>query len=334
MDLAQLTQAILPGTLVAGRYQIQSPLGAGGYGAVYAAQDLESNQIVALKLLHKQYTTNLQIMARFERELAVQSGLHHPNIVKVLGHGTTDKDTRYIVLEYVAGESLAAILERETTLSIEKVSQILTQVASALECAHSAGVIHRDLTPANLLITADGNVKITDFGVAYDLGTQQKLTRTNEIVACTYYSSLEQLMCTKVDETSDLYALGMVGFTMLTGQIPFEADNVHMLRMKHLEEPLPSIAALRPETPRRLIKIIEKLTAKSKTDRYQTATDLRLALAAVLSGPVTADRDATPHRRLLQILVVAALTIITLACSYLWPAPFHWLTTLFAAGIQ
>ena len=262
-----------------GRYALIGVVGGGGMAQVYKARDNILGRIVAVKVLRDQFTTDEQFVARFRREAQAAANLTHPNIVNVYDVGQ-DGDLHYIVMEFIAGQSLKELITRNAPLPVEQAISIGAQILAGLEYAHRSGLIHRDIKPQNVLITNDGVVKVTDFGIAKsvsDLG----LTEAGQALGTAHYFSPEQAKGERVVPQSDIYAVGVTLYEMLTGRLPFESDNAVGLAYKHISEPPPSVRLLNPGVPSRLEAIIMKALAKEPQQRYPNAAEMERALRSV-----------------------------------------------------
>ncbi|RMG43439.1 MAG: serine/threonine protein kinase [Candidatus Dadabacteria bacterium] len=265
------------GTLIDGRYEIQLPLGTGGMGDVYLVFDKAlNNEPTALKLLHKNISNELRHVRRFRNEVIVARKLSHPNIVRIYDFGKTDNGRCYITMEYIDGKSLYEMIPEEPDKFMElgDVVSILIDVARALSFAHSKNVIHRDLKPDNVLISREGEVKLTDFGIARSLDDDMRLTATGEMVGTAYYMSPEQLRGGEIDHRSDIYALGIVAYEMITGERPFNHENYVAISALHFTEPLPRASDLNPAVPGWFQDFMETCAEKEPADRFQSMDEV------------------------------------------------------------
>ena len=268
---------MIVGALIAGRYEILNRIADGGMSTVYRARRTDVDKIVALKVLRDQYVADRDFIERFVREARAAQALVHPNIVPVLDSGQ-DGDVYFIAMEHVDGLDLKWHLRRNGRLEAADAERISRAVCDALEYAHREGIVHRDIKPQNILLAADGSVKVTDFGIARALASAT-ITQAGTVLGSVQYLSPEQARGAPVGRTSDIYALGVVLFEMLTGRLPFEGDSPIAISLKHLHEQPPSPRALEPTVPRRLEGIILKAMAKRPEDRYQTASEMAADLA-------------------------------------------------------
>lgn len=263
---------IAPGKTVGGRYKIKSHIGTGGMATVYLAQDLILERPVAVKVLRLDFHTNEAAMRRFQREAQSATQLVHPNIVSVYDVGEED-GTNYIVMEYVEGTDLKEYIRERGPLPPREAVRIMTQIVSAIELAHQNRIIHRDIKPQNILIDREGNVKITDFGIAIAL-SETSLTQTNTLLGSVHYLSPEQARGGMATIRSDIYALGIVLYELLVGEVPFEGESAVSIALKHFQEPLPRISQMLPTVPQSLENVVLKATAKEPLDRYSSCYEM------------------------------------------------------------
>jgi beta-lactam-binding protein with PASTA domain/tRNA A-37 threonylcarbamoyl transferase component Bud32 len=276
--------------MLANRYQLMEIIGEGGMAVVYKARCTILDRLVAVKILRDQYAHNDEFVDRFQREARAAARLAHPNIVSIYDVGE-DRGHHFIVMEYVEGESLKEYLLRQGPLSPQRVAHIGQQVASALSRAHCRGIVHRDIKPHNLLLTPEGQVKVTDFGIAR-AAAASSLTETGMVLGSVHYFSPEQAQGSIVDARSDIYALGVVLYELLTGTPPFTGGSPIAIALSHLETEPAAIVDCCPQVTKQFEQIIMKAMAKDPNRRYQTAGELNLALAQV-SGQTETEEAAT-----------------------------------------
>jgi serine/threonine protein kinase len=264
-----------------GRYKIKSELGRGGMATVYRAHDPSSNREVAIKVLPPEMLHNLVTRARFKRELKLIASLEHPAIVPVYDVGE-DNDQPFFVMRYMSGGSLAAMIKRER-FSLSDTAVIIERLASALDHAHSKGIIHRDIKPDNVLFDAGNNPYLSDFGVAKFTETAVSATG-QDVMGTPAYISPEQARGENVDHRADIYGLGAILYEMLTGKRPYPGDTVIGVAVQHLNDPIPDILKVRPDLPVEVDAIIKMAMAKDKQKRYNTALELSLALNKATFG--------------------------------------------------
>jgi len=283
------------------RYALDRRIGQGGMAEVFLARDQLLNRPVAIKMLFAEFATDPSFVARFRREAQSAANLNHPNIVGVYDWGK-EGGTYYIVMEYVDGRSLSDILRTEGALHPQRAADIAGDVASALGFAHRNGVVHRDVKPGNVLITATGETKVADFGIARAIqqGADEHLTQTGSVMGTATYFSPEQAQGKPVDPRSDVYSLGVVLYEMGCGRPPFQADSPVAIAYKHVQESVPSLRKLNPLVPEAYEAVTRKALAKNPANRYATAEDLRTDLRRfrqgqqVLAEPVMAPPGEVP----------------------------------------
>ena len=281
------------GTLLNGRYRLDEQIGIGGMSRVYRAFDTSLERTVAIKILNREVASDSDPLERFRREARAVARLSHPHIVRVIDAGEDD-GTPYIVFEYVDGETLKQRIRRLGRLEIPEAVAYAIELARALGAAHDARIVHRDVKPQNVLIDPDGRAMITDFGIARTL-TEEGLTADGRVLGTTDYVSPEQALGQGVSGQSDLYALGIVLFEMLTGEVPFKAENQVAVAMKHVRDELPDVQERRPEVSAALAAVLDRATAKDVRHRYRDApamiSDLEnvLAIETLRSGHSTGE---------------------------------------------
>ncbi|MFE3541875.1 ADP-ribosylglycohydrolase family protein [Nocardia sp. NPDC059177] len=281
-------------------FVIERELGRGGMGAVYAARDRRLPRLTALKLMHRDLFTDFEVRTRFEREADLVAQLDHPNIITVYDRGI-DEDRLWIAMQFVDGVDAAAVPVQQ--LGVERIAQILTQTASALDYAHRQGVLHRDVKPANILLSRtagvgagfDERVLLTDFGIAKLLDETGGLTRTGQFTATIAYASPEQLSSAPLDGRGDQYSLACTVFRLLTGTGPFDAANPATVMLGHLNAPPPSASTRRATLPPAVDTVLAKAMAKNPAHRFPTCTDFATALTTALRRtPTTGPLPTTP----------------------------------------
>jgi len=269
------------------RYEIHRHIARGGMAQVYLARDRSLDRPVAVKELVPEFATDPSFVERFRREAQSAAKLTHPNIVAVYDWGTQD-GTYFIVMEYVDGPSLSQVIRADGALHPRRAAEIASEVAAALGFAHSQGVVHRDIKPGNVLLTATGQAKVADFGIARAMSSaDEELTQTGSVMGTATYFSPEQAQGLAVDARADLYSLGVVLYEMVTGRPPFSGDSPLAIAYKHVQDPPPRPSTLVPDVPVGLEAIIMKLLQKQPDNRYASAQDLRTDLNRYLSGETT-----------------------------------------------
>ncbi len=311
----------MQGTVVDNRYTLVELLGSGGMAEVYLAHDEVLDRDVALKILRHQYAEDEQFVERFRREARSAAGLSHPNIVSIYDQGRSEDGAYYIAMEYVPRGTLKERISRYGALDPDAAAGVALQIADALQAAHEKGVIHRDIKPQNVLVTRTGDVKVTDFGIAR--AASSTVTATSAVLGTAGYMSPEQAMGKPVGPRSDLYSLGVVLYEMLTGELPYSAENPVALSMKHVNEPPRSPREVNPEIPEALDALTVKLLAKNPEDRYASAAELiddlerrRSGLPPVVAqktekatAPLPADPEGRTKRTAVQPPVAAPVGI-------------------------
>ena len=270
------------GKIFAGRYRIIKQIGRGGMADVYLAKDLIlDGEEVAVKVLRTNYQTDPIAVARFQREARAMADLDHPHIVRITDIGE-EEGQQYLAMEYVAGLDLKRYIKEHHPLSNEEAVRIMGQILLAMRLAHTRGIVHRDLKPQNILLTPDGTAKVTDFGIAVAFA-ETSLTQTNSMLGSVHYLSPEQARGSKATFQSDIYAMGIIFYEMLTGHIPYDGDSAVTIALQHFQKPLPSVIAENPSVPQALENVVIKATAKKLTDRYKSVAEMYVDLSSSLS---------------------------------------------------
>jgi len=299
-----------------GHYKIVSELGRGGMGVVYKAFEESLNRFVAIKVLGDHLAADEQFLSRFTREARAAGGLSHPNVIPIYFIGEDD-GLHYFAMEYVSGRSVQSMIRSEGRIDNPRASQIILQAAHGLAAAHDNGIIHRDIKPANLMVDDRGVVKIADFGVALPAEVQTKLTATGALMGTPGYLSPEQCMGESIDQRTDIYALGVTYFEMLTGRMPFNAESPLALLRQILQDDPPDVSQLNAEVDDDAKRILKKMIARNRDERYQTCheliPDLEEYLAARKVRSVTASlatrSNAAPGAASTPTALVGAETV-------------------------
>ena len=323
----------LIGTVLSGRYRLESKLGSGGMSTVYLARDETLQRWVAVKVMHREMSDQPDQLERFRREARAVAQLSHPNVVAVIDAGE-DGGHPYIVFEYVEGETLKQRIDRLGRLPVVEAAAYGIEVGRGLAAAHAQRLIHRDVKPQNVLIDPEGRAKVTDFGIARSLESDG-LTKTGRVLGTTDYVAPEQAMGQAVDARCDVYSLGVLLYEMLTGEVPFQADTLVGVAMKHVNEQMPDVQERCPGVSSALAAVIERATAKEPKKRYpemvamladlEGALEVEVARGGGAHGEATNVLDAIPAgRRLLTprrasaagiVLVLAAVVAALLVAA-------------------
>ena len=292
---------------LAGRYEVRKLLGAGGMAAVFLANEIGLDRPVAIKVLPPELARDEGLVTRFQREAKTSAKLDHPHIIPIY-RVESEAGLHYFVMKYVPGRSLESLLENQDAMEIDLATRILTEAAMALGHAHTRGVVHRDVKPANIMLDQDGRVVLTDFGIS-KAGETSSLTQTGTIVGTPHYMAPEQATGAAVDGRADQYALGVVAYEILARQCPFTGGSAHTILYRHVHETATPIAELRPDTPSHLAAAVATAMAKDPADRFATmeefaramngeatATTRRIASAPSKSGTRSASAHAATLR--------------------------------------
>ena len=263
---------ITRGQKINDRYQIIRSIGEGGMANVYLAHDMILDRDVAVKILRGDLADDEKFVRRFQREAIAASSLSHPNIVEMYDVGE-DNGKYYIVMEYVEGKTLKSLIKKRGALTLPEVIDIMQQLTSAISCAHDSNIIHRDIKPQNVLIKEDGIVKITDFGIAMALNSNE-LTQTNSVMGSVHYLPPEQANGKGATLKSDIYSLGIVMFELLTGKLPFRGENAVEIAIKQMKNQIPSVCSINENIPQSVENVILKACAKNPKNRYNTVKEM------------------------------------------------------------
>ena len=277
----------MKGMVFADRYKLEDFIGQGGMSLVYRAIDIRTGHSVAVKILKSEYNSDKEFLERFQREAQAASMMSHHNLVNLLDVGV-EGEFRYLVLEYVNGNTLKDIIRQKGRLNYQTAIQITVRILSALQHAHDNGIIHRDIKPQNVLIHSDGHVKVADFGIARMTGGAT-IGKGDTVVGSVHYSSPEQASGGVVEATSDIYSTGVVMYEMLTGRVPFVGDTPVAVAMQHLQDPPPPITDFAPETPPAVVAVVMKALEKDPKKRFQSAREMADALMKAKDGKLQAE---------------------------------------------
>lgn len=271
---------MLIGKRIGGRYKLAKHIGGGGMSNVYQAHDMILDRDVAIKILRYDFSNEEELNRRFQREALSVTSLTHENIVTIYDVGE-DEDLHYIVMEHVKGNTLKEYIAEHAPISPTRAVQIMKQLTSAIEHAHEHHIVHRDIKPQNILMDEQGNVKVTDFGIAMALSATS-FTQTNSVLGTVHYLSPEQARGGTATKKSDIYALGIVLYELLTGQLPFKGESAVSIALKHLQSETPSVRAINPSIPQSLENVVMKSTAKKPEDRYQSVKEMHQQISRAL----------------------------------------------------
>jgi eukaryotic-like serine/threonine-protein kinase len=284
-----------PGDLIADRYELEELVGTGGMSSVFRAHDLQLERRVAVKILHEHYAADPEYLERFRREARLVARLSHPNIVTVIDRGDDD-GRQYIVFEHVDGENLKELVVRSGRLPVRQALELALAVADGLAFAHDHGLVHRDVKPQNVLLNNEGEVKVTDFGIARSLHVEHGVTQTGTVLGTGEYLAPEQASGKPVSPATDVYSLGIVLWELLAGEVPFTGDNFVAVALRHVNEPPPHLRDRRPDVSPRLDAAVDRALAKDPARRFPSMTafakELRACLAEAEGGGPPPVEDA------------------------------------------
>ena len=272
------------GDLIDERYKVISVLGEGGMAIVYLANDLISKKEVAIKIIREETMKNPINLTRFEREARAAASLNHPNIVRVINLGTFE-GRPYMVNEFIHGQTLSDVLTIRGKYTVTESLDIMSQLCGAVYHANQHNVIHRDIKPQNVYITTDSTVKLGDFGIATFSNASSRVTRSEVVVGSVHYLAPEISQGSSASPQSDIYALGVTFYELLTGKVPFNDESPVAIALKHIKEKFPSVRQANPKVPVVIDRIILKACAKSSSDRYRSAGDMKKDIDKLIKNP-------------------------------------------------
>jgi serine/threonine-protein kinase len=281
-----MTHAPQTGDQIADRYELETLVGSGGMSSVFCAYDTQLERRVAIKILHERLAGDDEYVERFRHEARSVAQLTHPNIVSVIDRGG-DRGREYIVFEFVDGENLKELIVRSAPLPLQRAVELAVAIADGLSFAHKHGLVHRDVKPQNVLLSENGPVKVTDFGIARSLDVEHGLTQTGTVVGTGEYIAPEQASAGAVSPATDVYSLGVVLWEMLTGRVPFEGDNFVAVALRHVNEAAPDIRDFRSDIPPRLAAAIDRALQKDPARRFPTMRSFADELRACLAPPAS-----------------------------------------------
>jgi len=284
--------------IIEGKYRIERLLGKGGMGQVFLAHDLTLEREVAIKVLPPDVSQDEQVVRRFQQEAKTAAKLDHPNIIPIY-RVESEGGLNYFVMKYISGTSLEDLLDKKEPLPVPEIQRILWEAACALGHAHQRGVVHRDVKPANIMFDHDGRVMLTDFGISKALQAATGLTATGMIIGTPHYMAPEQGKGAPVDGRADQYSLGVVGYRMITAELPFSGDSVHTIIYKHIYEEPPLASAKRPDIPGSLTVAVSRALAKEPDQRFPTMEDFATAVwpEQPVASPAKSRGAARPRSR-------------------------------------
>src|SRR5579859_883863 len=280
-------------TLLNGRYRLISQQGSGGMAVIYKAQDLALGRTVAVKVLRPSLTGDPTFLERFRQEARNVANLAHPNIVTLYDVGQ-DGNTYYMVMEYIEGKDLKKLIRESAPFSVERALHIAIQICAGIGYAHRAGLVHADVKPQNVLVTEDDHVKVTDFGIAQALSKTQTQEKQSVVWGSPHYFAPEQASGEPPSPASDVYAIGIVLFEMLTGKLPYSGNDHQELALAHIREQIPHVMEFNPNVPVHLDRIIYKVMSKEPANRYRTADQLGRILISYQKQGADATANVPP----------------------------------------
>ena len=288
-------------SIIDDRYKIIANIASGGMSNVFEARDIIFKRNVAIKILKSEFRDNLENLIRFQNEAKISASLNHPNIVKIYDYGEVD-DLPYIVNEFIKEQTLREVLDYKRYLSLNEACSIIIQVLDAISYLHSKQIIHRDIKPLNIFILNDGGVKITDFGISFVKGSSLNLNETKKIMGTAQYLAPELIKGLKPSFQTDIYAIGIVFYEILTGKVPFDSKNPSEVAKMQLKNIVPSVLKTIPNLPNDVDEIIRKATDKNIFNRYKTCEDFKNDLSALLKNKKLLSKSRGIFKRLFGLL--------------------------------
>jgi len=305
--------------IVEGKYKLERLLGKGGMGAVFLAQDLTLEREVAIKVLPPDISLDDHVVKRFQQEAKTAAKLDHPNIIPIY-RVESEGGLFFFVMKYIAGTSLEDVLDEKKRLPVDYVQRVLWEAACALGHAHQRGIVHRDVKPANIMFDHDGRVMLTDFGISKALQAASGFTGTGMIIGTPHYMAPEQAKGSPVDGRADQYSLGVVGYRMLTLELPFGGDSVHTILYKHIFEPAPRTSSVRQDMPPHLSEAISRALAKEPAQRYANMEEFATAVWPEQPVAAPGSGKSTPRPRARAPVTAESPTELTPAATTPLPA--------------
>ncbi|MDQ4079635.1 MAG: protein kinase [Gemmatimonadota bacterium] len=313
-----------------GRYVVKKLLGAGGMGAVFLADDLTLERTVAIKVLPPDMSRDERVVARFQREAKTAAKLDHRNIIPI-HRVESESGLHYFVMKYVTGRSLDSMLEGGQPLPIPFATRVLAEAAAALGHAHQRGVVHRDVKPANIMLDADDQVVLTDFGISKAGDLTSQLTQTGMIIGTPYYMAPEQATGREVDGRADQYSLAILGFQLFTGRLPFRGDSAHTIIYRHVSEEAPLVSSLRTDVSPAVDAALARALRKQPEERFATMEEFSAALRGEAAAPQSASR--VPATRVMNAATVRMATPQRTRRRSRWPAAIAALLVTAVVGV-